>query len=167
VASGSRTARTVLGRPVWQALIVAEKGVGALAAGAGSLAALWMRAAGRPEFLRGLMRGALLDDPDNLVLRYLVRLIPAIAPGLALRLAVGLGVLAVLLAVEAVGFWYERPWAELLIIVETAALLPAEVFDLTRHLRAPAVVTLVLNVLILLYVAHRYRKSHPRGEQPS
>jgi uncharacterized membrane protein (DUF2068 family) len=167
VASGSRPARTIFGHPVGEALIVAEKGLGAIASAIGCLAALWVRASGQPQVLRSLLHEALLDDPDNLVLRYLVHLVPVIAPGTALRLAAGLGVLAVLLAVEAVGFWLERPWAEMLIIVETAGLLPAELFDLVRHPRLPAAVTLAINLVILIYVARRYRKSHPRGEQAS
>ena len=156
--------KTIFGRPVWEALIVAEKGIGAVAAAVGALAALWVRAANRPAVLHSLLRGAILDDPDNLVLRYINRLVPTIAPGLALRLAVGLTLLAILLGLEAVGLWLERPWAELLIIVETGALLPAEMFDLARRPSLTTAATLALNVLILVYVAQRYRKNHPRGD---
>jgi uncharacterized membrane protein (DUF2068 family) len=167
LTSGSGSARTVFGRPLWSALIVGEKALGALAAAAGSVGAFWVRAAGHPAALRAVVREALSDDPDNVVLRYLLHLVPSIAPKLALGLAVGLGLLAILLAVEAVGFWFERPWAEMLIIVETAAFLPAEIVDVVRHLRPTAMITLAVNILILVYVARRFRRSNQKGEQPS
>ena len=167
MASGSGSARTIFGRPVLGALIVAEKAVGAVAAAGGSVAAIWVRATHHPTVLHTIVRQALATDPDNVVLRYLTRLVPSISPNVALGLAVGLGVLAILLAAEAIGFWNERVWAELLIIVETAAFLPAEIFDVVRYARATSFLTLAVNVLILIYVARRYRKSSPRGDQPS
>ncbi len=167
LAPGAGSTRTVFGRPVLEALIVAEKGLGALAAAGGSVAAIWVRATNHPAVLHTIVRQALTDDPDNVVLRYLTHLVPSIAPNVALGLAVGLGLLAILLAVEAVGFWYERPWAELLIIVETAAFLPAEIFDVIRYARPTSFLTLAINILILMYVARRYRKSGPRGERSS
>lgn len=167
MAWGSGSSRTVFGRPILEALIVAEKAVGALAAAGGSVAAIWVRATNHPAVLHTIVRQALATDPDNVVLRYLTHLVPSIAPNVALGLAVGLGLLAILLALEAVGFWYERPWAELLIIVETAAFLPAEIFDLARYARPTSFLTLGVNVLILIYVARRYRKTSPRGDHPS
>jgi uncharacterized membrane protein (DUF2068 family) len=149
--------RDVYGRPLAVALVTAEKVLGAVAAGAGGLLALAVHHLGT-DFLSDLVAAELRDDPHDIAARWLVHHLPHPAPGTALIAGLGLMALAVLLALEAAGFWYGRRWAEALIIVETAAFLPFEVWDIVRFGRLTSVIGLAANLLILVYVARVYRR---------
>jgi uncharacterized membrane protein (DUF2068 family) len=72
---------------------------------------------------------------------------------------IGLGVAAytVLLAVETVGLWYDRRWAEYLTFIETSVLLPYELYELTKGVSGFKVLTLVVNLTILVYLAAAHR----------
>lgn len=64
---------------------------------------------------------------------------------------------AALLAVEAVGLWGARRWAEYLTFVETGSLVPFEIYELTGTISWLKILTLVLNLAVVLYllIAHR------------
>jgi uncharacterized membrane protein (DUF2068 family) len=75
---------------------------------------------------------------------------------------VGLGY-AALFAVEGVGLWRQRVWAEYLTIVATTSFIPFEVYALTRRFTPMRLGALVVNVAIVGYlVARRVRAG--RGE---
>jgi uncharacterized membrane protein (DUF2068 family) len=62
-----------------------------------------------------------------------------------------------LMAIEAVGLWRVRRWAEYLTFVETSLLVPFEIYELTISTTVLKVLTLAINMVIVLYllVAHR------------
>lgn len=66
-------------------------------------------------------------------------------------------------AIEAVGLWLERRWAEYLTVVATASLLPVEVVELTRHLTPLKVAGLVLNIAVVVYLVWAKRLFGVRG----
>ena len=68
-----------------------------------------------------------------------------------------------LLAVEMVGLWKARRWAEYLTLAETAVLVPFEVYELTRTVSYLKVLTLVINVAIVVYLLLRHRLFGLRG----
>jgi uncharacterized membrane protein (DUF2068 family) len=57
----------------------------------------------------------------------------------------GVVAFAVLEAVEMVGLWLAKRWAEYLTFVATAALLPLEAYDLSAGVSALKVITFVIN----------------------
>jgi uncharacterized membrane protein (DUF2068 family) len=75
---------------------------------------------------------------------------------------------AALFAVEAVGLWRQRVWAEYLTIVATTSFIPLEVYELTRRFTPIRLGALVANVGIVGYlVARRWparRGSHAKVE---
>lgn len=163
-AGRNAAARTLFGRPLPVVLVAAEKAIGAVAAAAGSLVGLLILVDGRLTALTRLMNAELAEDPHDLILTYLASRLPQVGPDLALSLAVGFAVFALLLAVEAVGFWFAQPWAEILIIIETGLLIPVEVYEILRTPQLLQVGSLAINVLIVAYVARRYAKSRARSE---
>jgi uncharacterized membrane protein (DUF2068 family) len=60
--------------------------------------------------------------------------------------------LAVLEAVEAVGLWLQRRWAEYLTFVATTLLLPLEVYELTSSITWFKVTALLVNLAIVVYL---------------
>jgi hypothetical protein len=66
-------------------------------------------------------------------------------------------------AVEAVGLWLERRWAEYLTVVATASLLPLEVAELTRRVTPLKAVGFVLNIAVVAYLVWAKRLFGVRG----
>jgi uncharacterized membrane protein (DUF2068 family) len=66
-------------------------------------------------------------------------------------------------AVEMVGLWYGRRWAEYLTFVATTVLLPLEVYELTTRITAFKVVALLINVAIVVYLLLAKRLFGLRG----
>jgi uncharacterized membrane protein (DUF2068 family) len=70
---------------------------------------------------------------------------------------------AVLEAVEMVGLWYARRWAEYLTFVATTVLLPLEVYELTTRITALKVIALLVNIAIVVYLLLAKRLFGLRG----
>jgi len=70
---------------------------------------------------------------------------------------------AVLEGAEAVGLWYQRRWAEYLTFVATTALLPLEVYELTKRISPFKIVAIVVNTAIVVYLLFAKRLFGLRG----
>ncbi len=87
----------------------------------------------------------------------------------ALRLSslylVGLAIAAyaVLEAVEAVGLWLGKRWAEYLTFIATIVFVPYEVYELAKSVTALKVVTLVINLAVAAYLLLAKRLFGLRG----
>lgn len=66
-------------------------------------------------------------------------------------------------AVEAVGLWWNKRWAEYLTFIVTSALIPYEIYELTLKVSAFKVVAFVLNVLVVAYLLFAKRLFGVRG----
>lgn len=71
---------------------------------------------------------------------------------------IGAFLYAALFAVEGVGLWLQKHWAEYLTIVSTALLIPPEIYELIRRLSVPRISTLVVNIAVLVYLVVRHKK---------
>jgi uncharacterized membrane protein (DUF2068 family) len=70
---------------------------------------------------------------------------------------------AVLEGAEAVGLWYQKRWAEYLTFIATTALLPLEIYELSKRLSPFKIVTLVINVAVVVYLLYAKRLFGLRG----
>jgi uncharacterized membrane protein (DUF2068 family) len=70
---------------------------------------------------------------------------------------------AALEGAEAVGLWYQRRWAEYLTFIATAALLPLEVYELSRTLSPLKLFTFLLNLAVVVYLLLAKRLFGLRG----
>lgn len=66
---------------------------------------------------------------------------------------------AIVTGIEAVGLWYEKPWAELLVIGLVGLGIPIELYELFREASLIKLAILLINLAILLYLIYYYRKS--------
>ena len=66
-------------------------------------------------------------------------------------------------AIEAVGLWGERRWAEYLTLVEVTLLLPLEIYELTVTVSWFKIGALVLNVAVMAYLLWAHRLFGFRG----
>ena len=69
--------------------------------------------------------------------------------------AVAYGVLEL---VEGVGLWLDKLWAEYLTVIATSLLVPLELYELARKPSMWKAIGIAVNVLIVIYLAHRLRR---------
>lgn len=70
--------------------------------------------------------------------------------GLAAALYAGLT------TIEAVGLWYEKVWAEVLVIVLVGISIPFEVLELLRSFSLIKLIVFIINTGVLGYLVHRF-----------
>jgi len=70
---------------------------------------------------------------------------------------------ALLEAVEMVGLWMMKRWAEYLTFVVTASLLPLEIYELSVHVSVIKLAAFVINVAVVVYLAYAKRLFGVRG----
>jgi uncharacterized membrane protein (DUF2068 family) len=78
-------------------------------------------------------------------------------------LAIGLAVYALIELVESVGLWLGKRWGEYFALVATSILLPYEVYELTEKPTWLRVAALVINLLLVIYLAWTKRLFGIRG----
>jgi uncharacterized membrane protein (DUF2068 family) len=110
------------------------------------------------------------QDPTDFLIRtamtlhlpvtsHLVQRVLAFAADLTVQRRVALAATAfayaALLGTEGIGLHYRRPWARWLTIIATASLIPFEIYECMRELHVGRVVILIINVLVVIYLARR------------
>jgi uncharacterized membrane protein (DUF2068 family) len=78
-------------------------------------------------------------------------------------LAIGLAAYAVIELAEGVGLWLGRRWGEYLAMVATSVFLPYEVYDLTVKITWLRLGALLINLLLVVYLAWSKRLFGLRG----
>jgi len=67
---------------------------------------------------------------------------------------------AAIFAVEGIGLWMQKRWAEWLTTIITASLIPLEVWELLQRPNAGKALVLVANVAIVAYLAWQLKTKH-------
>jgi len=67
---------------------------------------------------------------------------------------------------EAIGLWYQRPWAEWFALLTAGMYLPVEIFEVVRGATWPKLTVLIINsfvVIYLSYVLSKPKQKHKHG----
>ena len=62
------------------------------------------------------------------------------------------GVYAVVTAVEAIGLWYQKVWAEILVLLLVGSSIPLEIYELVKGVTLLKLVVFIVNVAIFIYL---------------
>lgn len=100
---------------------------------------------------------ALRIDPDNRLIHAGLGKIAGVTPRQLKELSAGTFLYAGLFSTEGFGLLSRRRWAEYFTIVTTGGLIPLEIYELTLRFTAIRLAALVLNALIVAYLARRVR----------
>lgn len=106
--------------------------------------------------------GGPVNNSDHGIVHDLQRLFAVSTTNLYL-VGVAAAAYAVMEGTEAVGLWLGRRWAEYLTFVATAVFVPYEVYELTKTISALKVLTLVINLIIVIYLVAAKRLFGVRG----
>ena len=92
------------------------------------------------------------------IVEFLLDKVLIIKPKTLLFSGLAAGVYAVLTTVEAVGLWYEKGWATLLVLVLVGISIPPEIYELVQGLTVLNLVAFIANVAVLWYLLHHLPK---------
>ncbi len=92
------------------------------------------------------------------IVEFLLDKILSIKPKTLLFSGLAAGLYAALTAVEAVGLWYEKGWATILVLVLVGISIPPEIYELFQGVTILKLVVFVANVAMLWYLLHHLPK---------
>ncbi|HEX5227844.1 MAG TPA: DUF2127 domain-containing protein [Bryobacteraceae bacterium] len=120
---------------------------------------------GALRFLHKDLAGAALHwaevlrvDPTNRYVHGVLVRIFRVTPKQLRELSVGTFIYAALFATEGIGLLARKHWAEYFVIITTGLLIPLELYELFKHFTILKIAVLVVNVLIVWYLAVRVRR---------
>jgi len=138
-------------------LLAIEKSIGAIFFLVAAVTLLVLHARNITHPLQGLFAEELREDPHDVIANLLIHWLPQISRTALLTLAAIATAYLVLHVVEAAGLWLGQVWVEYFILVETAAFIPYEIYEMIRQPSGFKAGILVLNVLIVGYLTSRRR----------
>jgi uncharacterized membrane protein (DUF2068 family) len=89
-----------------------------------------------------------------------------VEPGTLQKFGLGFFIYAGVLFIEAIGLWFDRAWAEWLVIGVAAALIPFELVEIIAHPTLTRVSALLINLVIVAALAWRLRAKHRAHAAP-
>lgn len=104
------------------------------------------------------LRSPLLDRAFSTLIDHLAALTPAMR-GL---IDVGTFLYAAIFAIEGVGLWRRKRWAEWMTVLTTSLLIPLEIYEIFVRISWERITLLVINLTIVLYLVARIRRDSHR-----
>ena len=74
------------------------------------------------------------------------------------RIGVGSLIYAAVFAIEGVGLWLRRGWAEVMTVIVTTSFIPLEIYELVRHGGWAKLGVIAFNVVVVLYLLRRLQR---------
>jgi uncharacterized membrane protein (DUF2068 family) len=103
-------------------------------------------------------------DPNNRLFNHVVARISGLDRRKLEEVGIGTFVYAGVFLVEGTGLALRKHWAEYLTTIVTGSFIPLEVFEMIRKPSIPKAIGILVNVLIVAYLALRLRRErHERG----
>jgi uncharacterized membrane protein (DUF2068 family) len=86
------------------------------------------------------------------MIAWIVERVISFQPGTLKFAAIAAAIYALVTAIEAIGLWYQRQWAEWLIIFSVAISIPPEIYELVQKVSLIKLAVFILNLVILAYL---------------
>ncbi|OKH41824.1 hypothetical protein NIES2101_33710 [Calothrix sp. HK-06] len=71
---------------------------------------------------------------------------------------IGAGLYAIVTAIEAVGLWFQKRWAHILVVGLVGISIPAEIYELIKSITLLKIIVFILNILVLCYLIGNFPK---------
>ena len=136
-------------------LLACEKSIGAAFFLVSAIVLFVLGARNITHPVQSLFAQELREDPHDFLASLLIGLLPEVSRRALVTLAFVSAGYFLLHVVEAMGLWLQQLWVEYLVLIETAAFLPYEVYEIVRRPTAFKGAILAVNLIIVWYLAQR------------
>jgi uncharacterized membrane protein (DUF2068 family) len=106
---------------------------------------------------------AIRIDPENRFIHRLFVKLAQIDDRKLEAISAGSFFYAALLAVEGIGLWMEKRWAEYLTVIATASFIPLEIYELVERLTVTRVLLLAFNIGVVIYLIMKLRERNGKS----
>lgn len=102
-------------------------------------------------------------DPDDRWIHLAIAKLSGLRPRELTAIGAGLMVYGVLYAIEGIGVFLQKVWAESLVVATTSLLIPLEAYEILRKPDALRIAVLTANLLIVVYLIRTLRRKGGGG----
>jgi uncharacterized membrane protein (DUF2068 family) len=101
-------------------------------------------------------------DPNNHYLHHLLERFSILDDRKLKELSVGTFFYSALQLTEGIGLLLAKRWAEYFTIIVTSSFIPLEVYEIVKRVSWAKLVVLLLNILVVVYLAIELRRNHKK-----
>ncbi|MEH2181563.1 DUF2127 domain-containing protein [Nostoc sp.] len=99
-------------------------------------------------------------EGKSIIIDWLLKKVVNLNPRTLAFSGIGTGIYAIVTAIEAVGLWYEKRWAHVLVLGLVGISIPPEIYELIRGISLIKTLVFVLNLAVFAYLFRNFPK-HP------
>ncbi|MEH1837822.1 MAG: DUF2127 domain-containing protein [Nostoc sp.] len=99
-------------------------------------------------------------EGKSIIIDWLLKKVLNLNPRTLAFSGIGTGVYAIVTSIEAIGLWYEKRWAHVLVLGLVGISIPPEIYELIRGISLIKILILVLNLAVFGYLFRNFPK-HP------
>ncbi|MBE9020342.1 DUF2127 domain-containing protein [Chroococcidiopsidales cyanobacterium LEGE 13417] len=109
------------------------------------------------QFFTSLSEAYILEGKLNII-EWLIEKITNIKQQTLQFSGIATGAYAAVTAIEAIGLWYEKAWARILVLVLVGISIPPEIFELIKGITILKLVVFVVNIAVFWYLLRHFPK---------
>ncbi|MDZ8259732.1 MAG: DUF2127 domain-containing protein [Nostoc sp. ChiQUE01b] len=97
-------------------------------------------------------------EGKSIIIDWLLKKVVNLNPRTLAFSGIGTGIYAIVTTIEAVGLWYEKRWAHVLVLGLVGISIPPEIYELIRGISLIKTLVLVLNLAVFGYLFRNFPK---------
>ncbi|MEH2174205.1 DUF2127 domain-containing protein [Nostoc sp.] len=99
-------------------------------------------------------------EGKSIIIDWLLKKVVNLNPRTLAFSGIGTGIYAIITAIEAVGLWYEKRWAHVLVLGLVGISIPPEIYELIQGISLIKIFVFLLNLAVFGYLFRNFPK-HP------
>ncbi|OYD92676.1 hypothetical protein CDG76_23130 [Nostoc sp. 'Peltigera membranacea cyanobiont' 210A] len=99
-------------------------------------------------------------ESKSIIIDWLLKKVVNLNPRTLAFSGIGTGIYAIVTAIEAVGLWYEKRWAHVLVLGLVSISIPPEIYELIQGISLIKIFVFLLNLAVFGYLFRNFPK-HP------
>ncbi len=99
-------------------------------------------------------------EGKSIIIDWLLKKVVNLNPRTLAFSGIGTGIYAIVTAIEAVGLWYEKRWAHVLVLGLVGISIPPEIYELIQGISLIKIFVFLLNLAVFGYLFRNFPK-HP------
>lgn len=100
-------------------------------------------------------------ESKSIIIDWLLKKVINLNPRTLAFSGIGTGIYAIVTSIEAIGLWYEKRWAHVLVLGLVGISIPPEIYELIRGISPIKILIFLLNLAVFGYLFRNFPK-HPK-----